>query len=296
MAKIVIDAELCKHCGRCVQVCPEVLFFQPEKGTVPEVRYGECLACGHCVVLCPSEAICHEDFLPGSIHPVHPEMQPSAEQVLELLRTRRSVREFRNQPVSKEAIAKILEGARFAPSAHNSESTQFVVVQDRATIAQIVQLTVDYLRKLIQQLRNPITRRILRWMAGKELEGAIANLHNLAKVVATYDNGTDTVLYQTPTLILFHADRKVGFAGVNANLAVQNAALMVEVLGLGCFYTGFVVAVCDRDNRIAKLVNLPEDHKIYGGLAVGYPKFNYRNWIERKPARIQWVEAAEKTS
>lgn len=293
MAQIFIDAEQCKHCGSCVQICPEGLFVQAEKGAVPQVLTGECLVCGHCVALCPSGAIHHEDFPERSIHPTHPEMQPSADQVLELLRTRRSVREFRDRPVSQEAIAQILEAARFAPSAHNAESTAFVVVQDRAVMDQITALAVDYLRNIAKRLRNPITRGLMRWIAGKELEGAISGIATFEHIAQAYDQGTDLVLHKAPVLILFHADRKIGFAGVNANLALHNAALMAEALGLGCFYTGFIVAPCDRDERIARLLNLPGDHKIYGGLALGYPRFKYRHWMERRPARIQWLPVEE---
>ena len=77
---------------------------------------------------------------------------------------------------------------------------------------------------------------------------------------------------------MFCADSVGGiFASTNANIALHNAALAAEVLGLGCFYTGFVVIVSERDDRIAKLVGLPETHKIYGTLAVGYPRIKFKN-------------------
>jgi nitroreductase len=224
----------------------------------------------------------------SSIHPVHPEMLPSTEQVLELLRTRRSVREFRAKAVEKEVIETIIEGARFAPSAHNVQSTEFVVIQEKAVLSQVVALTVDYLRNLVKNLRNPLIRQIYRLIAGKEIQAAIDGLEELTEVIHHYEGGEDIILHDAPTLLLFHANRSAMFAGVNANLALQNATLVCQTLGLGNFYTGFVIAACDRDKRIAKLLELPPDHKIYGGLAIGYPKFRYPHWIERKPARIQW--------
>jgi nitroreductase len=215
-------------------------------------------------------------------------MLPSTEQVLELLRTRRSVREFRAKAVEREVIEAIIEGARFAPSAHNVQSTEFVVIQEKAVLSQVVALTVDYLRNLVKNLRNPLIRQLYRLIAGKEIQAAIDGLEGLTEVIHRYEGGEDIILYNASTLLLFHADRSAMFAGVNANLALQNATLVCQALGLGNFYTGFAIAACDRDKRIAKLLELPPEHKIYGGLAIGYPKFRYPHWIERKPARIQW--------
>ena len=94
-------------------------------------------------------------------------------------------------------------------------------------------------------------------------------------------------------LVLFCADRVGGtFAGTNANIAVHNAALAAETLGLGCFYTGFVVHVSERDDSIARYVGLPETHQIYGALAMGYPRLKYKKWPERNPAKVTWLEAA----
>jgi hypothetical protein len=49
-----------------------------------------------------------------------------------------------------------------------------------------------------------------------------------------------------------------------------------------------VVAACGSNPRMSKLLKLSPNHKVYGGLAIGYPKFRYHNWMERKPAHIQW--------
>ena len=111
----------------------------------------------------------------------------------------------------------------------------------------------------------------------------------LGGIVDLFNNGTDWILREPPVLLLFCADRARGFSSENANLAVQNAALAAETLGLGCFYTGFVLLACARDNSIANLVSLPETHKIYGALAMGYPQLNFKKWPERNPAKVTWL-------
>jgi hypothetical protein len=69
----------------------------------------------------------------------------------------------------------------------------------------------------------------------------------------------------------------------------MNAILAAESMGLGCYYPGFVLRACRRDNSIARLVSLPETHSIYGVLAMGHPRVRFRRWPERRPLRVAWV-------
>jgi hypothetical protein len=64
--------------------------------------------------------------------------------------------------------------------------------------------------------------------------------------------------------------------------------LLCHSLGLGCFYAGYVVSACKRDSSIPDLLSIPKKNQVYGALAMGYPKFKYKKWIERRPARIEW--------
>ena len=49
------------------------------------------------------------------------------------IKTRRSVRQYRDNPVPDDALKNILEAARMAPSAENSQDYKFVIVKDAAT-------------------------------------------------------------------------------------------------------------------------------------------------------------------
>ncbi|MDW8326199.1 MAG: nitroreductase family protein [Anaerolineales bacterium] len=50
---------------------------------------------------------------------------------LDLFRTRRSIRRYTAQPVPRETVERLLEAARWAPSAHNRQPWRFVVVETR---------------------------------------------------------------------------------------------------------------------------------------------------------------------
>jgi nitroreductase len=55
----------------------------------------------------------------------------------EVLETRRSIRKYKDTPVSKEKILKILEAARIAPSASHRQPWHFIVVEDREKIKKL---------------------------------------------------------------------------------------------------------------------------------------------------------------
>jgi nitroreductase len=56
---------------------------------------------------------------------------------LSAIHTRRSIRKYLDQPVSEDRIEKLLAAAMQAPSARNEQLWQFVVIDNRATLAQI---------------------------------------------------------------------------------------------------------------------------------------------------------------
>ena len=59
------------------------------------------------------------------------------ETLLRLVAARRSTRRFRPDPVSRESVEQVLEVARYAPSAANSQPWEFIVVEDAAMRSRI---------------------------------------------------------------------------------------------------------------------------------------------------------------
>ena len=50
--------------------------------------------------------------------------------LLKIIKSRRSIRKYKSDPVSLEDVMKVLEAARWAPSGNNSQPWEFVVVRD----------------------------------------------------------------------------------------------------------------------------------------------------------------------
>ncbi len=289
MSLVTINRAKCKKDGLCHRICQKVFSLESE-GSIPSVAHEEsCNSCGHCVLVCPSGAISQADSPPDKTHPVKPELLPSYEQVREMIVSRRSIRAFQNRPIERETIEKIVDCARFAPSLKNSQSTQFTVVQDKVLLNAAASATAQWLGKAARRLKNPVWRKLYMLRGEKDIQQVMRWVTQLDVMAEKMRQGIDLVLFGAPLLVLFHADKRMRSAEVNATLALHNAATAASSLGLGSFYTGYVVAVCAHDRAIPRLVKLPRHQRVYGGLALGYPAIHFGRWIERQPARITWL-------
>ena len=293
MFKLKIETELCKKDGMCARVCPKDIFVQREKLTIPDiVNEGSCIACGHCVAICPGGAIGHSEFPASAIQPIQFETMPTADQVMTLLKTRRSIRDFRDKPVERDTIEKLIEGARYAPSGHNSQSTEFLVVQDRAVLSQVSALVIEYLKFEIRRFSNPFFRSFALLGNRQKAERGLHELPGFEHMIRTFESGADPILNGASALLVFHADRTIGYADVNAQLALQNASLVAHSLGIGHFYTGWVLAPCRApmarawNKHMPDLLGIPPGNEMFGALALGYPIPRFKNTIERNTPRI----------
>jgi len=289
MPIVTIDPQRCKKDGLCVRICEKV-FAQEAEGSLPAVVHEEhCNSCGHCVLICPSGAITQTDCPPEKVHPVKREILPSYESMREMLVARRSIRTFQKRVVEKEIIEKVIDGARFAPSAKNTQSTRFIVIQDKTLLHALASATAEWLGRTAKQLKNPLIRTFYLLRGEKNAAEVTRWISQFELIAKRMRSGSDPILFNAPALVLFHADQSASFAEANANLAVQNATLIASSLGLGTFYTGYLVAACTREKAVHRLLKLPRNHKAYGGLALGYPEITFSKWIERNPAIITWM-------
>jgi nitroreductase/NAD-dependent dihydropyrimidine dehydrogenase PreA subunit len=290
---ISIESSLCKKCNFCVLACPGEIFKSNQEhdqyhNGVPQIKDTHlCIECGHCVAVCPEGAVVHSEIT--TLQPVRTENLRQYEGLEELLRSRRSIRKFKDSPVEKELLGKIIQLANCAPTAHNSQSTKYLIIQDKHLLKEVSRLTVEYSTKTKRKLQNPFLRTLLLLIVGEAIKTPISLIPTFERVNKSWNEGRDPILQNAPTVIVFYARKIAPFAEINANLALYNVSLICHQHGLGSFCAGSVMHFCRREDKINKLLDIPEGHNIYGVLAIGKPKYKFKKWIERKTADIQWM-------
>ena len=55
------------------------------------------------------------------------------DELLELMKTRRSMRRFKPDPIPDEYIEKMLEAARWSPSGANAQPWEFIIIKEPET-------------------------------------------------------------------------------------------------------------------------------------------------------------------
>ncbi|WP_432662355.1 nitroreductase family protein [Wukongibacter baidiensis] len=290
MSLIQVDNNSCLKCGLCIEACPGNIMHKDAIGGFAAVQHEElCVSCGQCVAICPDDVISHKNFLGGSLESIDKEKSLTAEQVFNLIKTRRSIRSFKDMPVEKEKIEKIIEAACYAPNAHNHQSTEYIVIRNKDVLDEISKYTAEYLKDLVNTFKSATVRKTAGFFVPGVIKDLFSMLEDFNKVAEAYSHGKDLILRDCPALIVFHGSDRIGFSDVNASLALQNATYMAQGLELGSFYCGYVVATAQRTKNINKLLGLPKHNKILGALAIGHPNIKHKRWIERKTPKTIWL-------
>ena len=165
-----IDEDACKQCGQCAQICPaEVLTMQDGHVCIRDDSPFGCIACGHCMMVCPEgnitvtgRGISPDDLLPL---PAREEMA-SADALAALMRSRRSVRRFKDREVDAELLERIVEMASSAPMAIPPWDVGCVVVRGHDKVRQLAAKVIQGYEGFLKIFR-PWVLTLMRPLMGK---------------------------------------------------------------------------------------------------------------------------------
>jgi nitroreductase len=183
--------------------------------------------------------------------------------LLQLVKTRRSCRRFKPDPIPDELVAKVLEVGRWAPSGANSQPWEFVVVKDagiRQKIAQFVKDLISLYYRL-EQTRDPS----LRFPSITKPVDRIGYEEAPVYVVPCADRRTKAA-YPLYTAVEI-SDSIIESSMANAFLYIHLAA---ATLGLGAQWVS-AVRMWYVQRLLKDLLGIPEEFMIYDMLVLGYP-------------------------
>jgi nitroreductase/NAD-dependent dihydropyrimidine dehydrogenase PreA subunit len=267
MNLISVNREKCIKCGICAKECPTLVLSIGENG--PEaVAPLDCIACGHCVAVCPTAALDHSKT--PLAHQLDTTGFPklAAEEAKRFLLSRRSIRCYKKTGVPREALLKLVDVARFAPTASNQQGISYVIVDDEKILAEAVEIVIGW------------------------LENDALLSERFAHYLKAYrEEGIDIVLRGAPNLILATAAADFSRGRENSVFSLAYLELYAPTLGLGSCWAGILeVCALSEQSPMLNLFHIPEGKKITGAVMVGYPQYSYKRLVDREPLDVTFYK------
>ena len=262
MPLITIDREKCQRDGLCVRECPFNLIIQNEDG-YPEVRTAAarmCIHCGHCVAVCPHGALSLQNMSPNDCIPVHKELNSTLESTEQFLKSRRSIRSYKDKVVPRETLTRLLDTTRWAPSAKNEQPVHWLMIEKPEKVRKLAGLVVDWLRET----------------------------NNYPGIVSSWEGGQDMVLRGAPHLAIAHADVESLKPDVDCIIALTYLEVAAHAIGLGTCWAGILMGAANTHQPLIEALKLPDNHKAYGAMMLGYPKYRYFRIPTRQAVKVKW--------
>ena len=300
-----INKDDCTSCGLCIENCPFKCLEMGEDNYPKMKAEYVCLSCHNCTIPCPTGAISAErtyyaqDSFFDIGAPPAMKLPLSAQdadgkpvewtEIERLIFERRSVRNFKPDPVPDTLIRRVLEAGRFAPSGGNHQPWKFAVITDQEFIGQIEGVLVGVFDGLYQTYSHdetaanlvgtlppgffdPRTQYGLRCTAKKELP----------------------VFLNAPVVIFLGSSDKCLTPELNIGICGQNMNLAAVSLGLGFVWAGFGGVGADLVPAIKSKLGFEDPWRIITAVCLGYPSFKQTGMVPRHSRPVTWFRPGAK--
>ena len=196
---------------------------------------------------------------------------PEEGAALNLLKTRRSIRRYKQEPLSKEVLTKMFETVKMAPTASNKQPVRWIVSRDPQKTKQIVNLILCWFREEI--FKDPTSRLALLG----------------AGMIAKAKEGTDGLLRGAPNVAIAVVPKNYLWPE-DGTIALTYLELAAHGMGIGACWGGFLTMAARNFAGLREFLEISEDEHICGAQMLGYPEIKpTRQFPPREDVNITWL-------
>ncbi|MEG1603122.1 MAG: nitroreductase family protein [Cloacibacillus sp.] len=274
MNELRVDEGKCTKCGLCVRLCPTQIIKFGDFGfpEMDERRKNRCIECGQCVLFCPACANDLSFMEKERLVKVADIKMPTDEEAQDLLRTRRSIRQFDERPLSRDELHRIFETVRQAPTAVNEQPVRWIVSDSPDKTKEITNLVLCWLREEI--FKDPTSPQALLG----------------ASMIAHAKEGRDLLLRGAPhaAIAVVPKSHRWPEDGV---IALTYFELSAHGMGVGCCWGGYLTTAIRNFKGLREYLGIGEDEHVCGAQMFGWPKIRpSRQYAPRRDVKIDWVK------
>ncbi|HBV87701.1 MAG TPA: oxidoreductase [Desulfosporosinus sp.] len=184
-------------------------------------------------------------------------------ELLDVMKTRRSIRKFKTKPIDESLVRQLIEAGRLAPSGSNLQPTRFVIIKSDSVRAKLSQAT-----PLPFVSQAPVV--IACCVDSESFESLGTRMHELKNAGAFTDTPLDKIDSESyakrRTMDQSAAD---AYLRLNAAIAIDHITLRAVDLGLGTCW----VMMFDQ-KKVKEILGLGENYNVVALIPVGYPDQN----------------------
>jgi len=271
---IEINKEKCIKCGLCSDICPcNVINF--EKGEYPEISETNivaCMKCQHCFSICPAGAITFEGVSAEESCPFGE--IPSEESMLNLIKKRRSCRNYKDENVSPEIIKKLTDMTAWVPTGCNDHRLHFSVIDDKDELVKLKQIIKEEFSKTFTKLRLA-----KEFISHKDVKIDYKKFVQYKRLLSLHN---DIIFRGAPHLVVVAYPKDAPCGPQDSIIALSYFELYAQTLGLGTLWCGMAQWLFQALPKLCKHIDLPKNYKPGYVMLFGYSKENYKRTT--KPA------------
>ncbi|MDD5128750.1 MAG: nitroreductase family protein [Candidatus Omnitrophica bacterium] len=273
MITIEVDKNTCAGDGKCVEICPMHILKMNEKERVPEFVPGggeACINCGQCFAFCPKGSIKLSTMDVKDALRLDYAKLPNAEQTELLLKSRRSIRNYKDEPVTKESIEKLLDIARYAPTGINRQPVSWISIMGKDKVHELGALIVEWIGELL------------------EAKNQMAISFRFDRLLNAWKNGEDLICRNAPCIVIAYGIKDDPMVPQSCTIAGTYLELAAYGLGLGACWAGYVNMAINMSDKVRKFTGLSSHAAAGAVMMIGHSKYRYSRIPMRNPAKIIW--------